>query len=97
MTAMTLEDLNLSPHPFGFQHKELFPNGYGISIVPERDVDRYELAVLEHSHGHKAHLSYDTEITEDVLRWCTREAIWEFRNRIKNFPPRTVSVGATRQ
>ena len=97
MTSMTLEDLNLRKHPFGFQHYELFPNGYGISVVPERDGEHYELAVIEHTEGHKAHLCYTTEITEDVLRYCTREAIWSLRDRIKDFPPRTVSVGSFRQ
>lgn len=88
MTAMTLEDLNLSRHPFGFQHTEHFPNGYGVSVVPEADGEHYELAVMAHEKGRHAHLTYDTEVTNDVVRWCTREAVWELRDRIKNLPAR---------
>ena len=94
---MTLEDLNLYPHPCGFQHREYFPNGYGISLIPEADGEHYELAVVEHVDGAKAHLTYSTPVTQDVLRYCTREAIWELRDRVKNLPPRTISVAAFRQ
>ncbi len=94
---MTLEDLNLFPHYNGFQHREYFPNGYGLSVIPEPDGEHYELAVVEHADGAKAHLCYTTEITQDVIRYCTREAIWELRNRIQNLPPRCVSVAPLRQ
>jgi hypothetical protein len=94
---MTLEDLNLYPHPCGFQHLEYFPNGYGLSVIPELDGEHYELAVVEHADGAKAHLCYTSEITQDVLRYCTREAIWELRDRIQNLPPRCVSVAPLRQ
>ena len=93
---MGLKDLNLSRHPFGFQHTEHFPNGYGISVLPEQDGEHYEFAVLEHTEGRKAHLTYNSEVTSDVIRWCTREAVWELRDRVKNLPPRTVSAGALR-
>ncbi len=97
MSEMTLEDLNLYPHYNGFQHREYFPNGYGISLIPEADGEHYELAVVEHVDGAKAHLTYSTPVTQDVLRYCTREAIWELRDRIRNLPPRTISVAAFRQ
>ncbi len=94
---MTLEDLNLFPHYNGFQHREYFPNGYGLSVIPELDGEHYELAVIEHKEGKHAHLTYETEITQDVIRYCTREAIWELRDRIRNLPPRCVSVAPLRQ
>jgi hypothetical protein len=94
---MTLEDLNLFPHYNGFQHREYFPNGYGLSVIPELDGEHYELAVVEHVDGAKAHLTYSTPLTQDVLRYCTREAIWSLRDRIRNLPPRTVSVVPERQ
>jgi hypothetical protein len=94
---MKLDDLQLFPHPAGFQHKELFDNGYGVSIIPELDGEHYEVAVLEHSKGHKAHLTYDTVITDDVIRYCDVNAVDTLIDRIRNLPPREVAVGPLRQ
>ncbi len=94
---MQLEDLDFYPHPAGFQARAYFPNGYGVSIIPERDLEHYELAVIEHKEGAKAHLCYTTEITQDVIRYATRDAVQTLVERIRNLPPRTVSVGAWRQ
>ena len=94
---MNLADLKVFPHPAGFQHKELFDNGYGISVIPELDGEHYEVAVLEHSQGHKAHLTYDTVITDDVIRYCTVNAVDTLIDRIRNLPTRTVAVGPKRQ
>jgi hypothetical protein len=94
---MKLDELKAFPHPAGFQHKELFDNGYGVSVIPESDGVHYELAVLEHSQGHKAHLTYETEITDDVIRYATVDAVDTLIDRIRNLPPREVAVGSTRQ
>jgi hypothetical protein len=87
---MRLADLKVIPHPRGFMHRERFDNGYGISVIPEKDGEHYEVAVLEHSKGHKAHLTYDTVITDDVLRYCTVNAVDTLIERIRNLPSRTV-------
>jgi hypothetical protein len=71
-------------------HEDLFDNGYGISVIPEEDGEHYEVAVLEHAKGHKAHLTYDTVITDDVLRYCTVNAVDTLIERIRNLPPRTI-------
>lgn len=94
---MKLEDLTLYKHPAGFQAKALFDNGYGVSIIPELDGEHYELAILEHSEGHKAHLTYQTEITDDVIRYATVNAVDTLVERIRNLPPRTVARGESRQ
>jgi hypothetical protein len=94
---MQIEDFDFFPHPAGFQARAYFDNGYGVSIIPERDLEHYELAVIEHKEGAKAHLCYTTEITQDVIRYATREAVESLVERIRNLPPRTVSVGAGRQ
>jgi hypothetical protein len=94
---MNLADLKVRPHPRGFMHQELFDNGWGVSIIPELDGEHYEVAVLEHSQGHKAHLTYDTIITDDVIRYCTVNAVDTLIDRIRYLPPRTVSVGVKRQ
>ena len=89
---MKLEELNVHPHFRGFRHEALFPNGYGVSIIPEEDGEHYELAVLEHSKGHKAHLTYDTVVTDDVLRYCTVNAVDTLIERVRALPPRGVAV-----
>jgi hypothetical protein len=94
--GLTLEDLDFYPHPAGFQARAYFDNGYGVSILPERDLEHYELAVVEHVEGAKAHLCYTSEITQDVIRYATREAVEALVERIRNFPPRTVTVSAER-
>jgi hypothetical protein len=82
-----LSDLRLFPHRNGFQHKELFENGYGISVIPENDGVTYEVAVLEHSQGRHAHLTYDTQITNDVVRYCDVDRVDELIEQIRNLPP----------
>jgi len=94
---MKLSDLSVRPHFRGFMHQQLFDNGYGISVVPEEDGEHYEVAVLEHKKGHKAHLTYDTVITDDVIRWCTVDAVDTLIDRISNLPPREIAVGPLRQ
>jgi len=89
---MKLEDLNVHPHFRGFRHEALFDNGYGVSVIPEDDGIHYELAVLEHSEGRKAHLCYTTTVTSDVLRYCTVDAIDTLIDRVRNLPPSEVSV-----
>ena len=86
---MKLEDLKIFKHPAGFQHRELFENGYGISVIPELDVGEdplYEVAVLAHNKGRYAHLTYETEITDDVIRFCTADAVDTLIERIRNLP-----------
>ena len=88
---MKLEDLKVYKHRAGFQHKELFENGYGISVIPELDVGEdplYEVAVLTHREGKHAHLTYETEITNDVIRFCTVDAVDTLIERIRNLPQR---------
>jgi hypothetical protein len=86
---MKLEDLKIFKHPAGFQHRELFENGYGISVIPELDVGEdplYEVAVLTHNEGRHAHLTYESEITNDVIRCCTVDAVDTLIERIRNLP-----------
>jgi hypothetical protein len=86
---MKLDDLKIFKHPAGFQHQELFENGYGISVIPELDVGEdslYEVAVLTHNEGRHAHLTYETVITDDVIRFCTVDAVDTLIERIRSLP-----------
>jgi hypothetical protein len=84
---MKLADLKLFKHPSGFQHRELFDNSYGISVIPESDGVTYEVAVLRHTKGKKQHLCYSTEVTNDVIRYCTVNAVDTLIERIRSLPP----------
>jgi hypothetical protein len=86
---MKLEELKVFPHPMGFQHRELFENGYGISVIPDNSLGEdplYEVAVLTHNEGRHAHLTYETEITDDVIRYCTVDAVDTLIERIRSLP-----------
>lgn len=86
---MKLDDLKIFKHPAGFQHRELFENGYGISVIPELDVGEdplYEVAVLAHNEGKRAHLTYETEITNNVIRYCTVDEVDTLIERIRSLP-----------
>ena len=85
---MKLSELQVRPHPRGFMHQELFSNSYGISVIPEEDGVHYEVAVLEHVEGRKAHLTYDTVITNDVIRYATVDAVDTLIELIRNLPTR---------
>jgi hypothetical protein len=86
---MKLEDLNVVPHFRGFHVRELFENGYGISVIPENDASEeplYEVAVLRHNEGKHATMAYDTGITEDVIRFCTVDVVDTLIERIRSLP-----------
>jgi hypothetical protein len=86
---MKLADLRLFQHRNGFQHKELFVNNYGVSVIPEADGETYEVAVLQHSQGRHAHLTYDTEVTNDVIRYATVDKVDALIEQIRNLPAAT--------
>jgi hypothetical protein len=83
---MKLDDLAFYKHPAGFQAKALFDNGYGVSILPELDGETYELAVLRHYGKKKAHLTYTSGVTNDVIRYATVNSIDSLTERIKSLP-----------
>ena len=67
---MRLSDLTFCKHAFGFQAVAEFSNGYGLSIVPERDGSTYEVAVL-----FKGAITYDSGLTNDVFRYLTVDSV----------------------
>ena len=85
---MKLADLNVHPHPNGFRHEALFGNGFGVSILPEADGKHYEVAVMKHEKGKRARLTFDTAITNDVLRYCTVDMVDMLIENIQSLPPK---------
>jgi hypothetical protein len=67
---MQLSDLTFRKHAFGFQAVAEFPNGYGLSIVPEPDGATYEVAVLFNGA-----ITYESGLTQDVFRYVTVDSV----------------------
>jgi len=67
---MDLSDFTFYRHPAGFQALASFDNGYGLSILPESDGERYEVAILKDGH-----ITYESGLTEDVFRYVTVDAV----------------------
>ena len=84
---MEFDNLTIQPHFRGKMRHGLFDNGYGVSVIPEEDGVTYELAVLRHSNGNRQQLSYDTPVTDDVVRYATVNAINTLIDRVRNLPP----------
>ena len=69
--------------------KQLFENGYGISVVSENnlgDEPLYEVAVLTHKDGKFVRLTYDSGITQDVIRYCTVLAVESLIDLVRQLP-----------
>ena len=85
---MKLSDLNVHPHPRGFRHEALFDNGFGVSVISEADGKHFEVAVMKHENRKKARLTFDTAVTNDVLRFCTVEMVDILIENIQSLPPK---------
>lgn len=96
---MKLEDLQLFPHPAGFQHKELFDNGLGISVIPESDGVHYEAAIFVHEDKRNARILTDWDRDFDgVFRYLTVDQVEELIDRVKGYTGSPKQFGApTRQ
>ena len=66
--------------------KQLFDNGYGVSVIPEADGETYEIAVLLHTKGKYVRLTYDTPVTNDVIRYASKSQTEEVIEQIRNLP-----------
>ena len=73
------------------QHKQFFPNGYGVSIVQHNfsyESDRqWELAILKGTSENWRTLCYGTEITYDVIGDLYESEVNELCERVKNLTP----------
>lgn len=71
-----IKDIEFKPFQGGVAGSIMFDNGYGVSVVSHKysyggEKGLYELAILD-SDGK---LTYDTEITNDVLGYLTPVAV----------------------
>lgn len=72
----------------GIQYIFRFSNNYGASVIKHNgsyghEVDLWELAVIEFGRAYNWHLTYDTEITDDVIGHLTDEEVRTYLQKIK--------------
>jgi len=84
----TIEDLKFQSHPAGYQAIGLFENGWGVSVVPESDMVHYEVAIMQHENGIHSHITYESGLTDDVLRYLTHENVSEVIAQAQSLSPR---------
>lgn len=66
------------------RHKEFYPNGYGISIIPDLDnSELFEVVVLKGDEDN-CDLCYDTHITDDVIRGLTADEVEMIKQEVKS-------------
>lgn len=83
---MKVSDLVFKNHPLGFEGTvaaHTFSNGYGASIITgehaySNEDAPYELAVLYNNE-----ITYDTELTDDVLGYLTEDEVNEYLLKIE--------------
>jgi len=89
----TLNDIEPVSHQLGWQRRKLFPNGWGVSVIPEHGhPDLCEIAVIAHEGGKNAMISGDSGLfgpEEPVARRLTFDEAEHFVNIIEKLPPRT--------
>lgn len=68
------------------QWKVYFPNKFGLSIITGRgthsDENSVEVAILKKDID-GWHLTYDTPLTDDVIRYVTKEELIELINEVQ--------------
>lgn len=79
-------------HPAGFQAVAMFDNGFGVSVIPEPDMQHYEVAILRHTDKVKSHICYDSGLTDDVFRYLTRDDVHNLIMRARNLKEGTKVV-----
>jgi hypothetical protein len=87
--SLLFKDYDFRQHPAGFQAVKLYPNGFGISVIPESDGVTYEVAVLRHKNGTHSYLCYDSGVTDDVFRRLNVDKVEAVALRVRNLPEGT--------
>lgn len=79
--------VDVNPYLGGIQREYKFPNGYGASCVCNIGsyggyAGLWEIAVLDLN----GNITYDTDITDDVIGYLTEEAVQETLEIIRKLP-----------
>ena len=74
------------------RYREFYPNGYGISIVPDIDnTSLFEVAVLKGSEK-VFKICYDTHLTDDVIRGLTLKEAHEIAKQISELSENKIKL-----
>lgn len=84
-----LTDFEFRPHKFGFQAVGLFPNNFGVSVIPETDREHYEVAILQHDNGKRVTICVTSGLTNDVFRFLSRDSVHDVIAVTRNLKPGT--------
>lgn len=69
------------------RYREFYPNGYGVSIIPDIDNSSfYEVAVLK-GIEEKYDICYETPITDDVIKGLTLSQAHEIAKQVSELEP----------
>ena len=78
------------------RRRQLFPNGWGVSVIPEyQSDDLYEVAVMRHDNGRHAQLTVESGLfgpNEQVSRRHTVEEVDRIIQQIETLPDRGFNV-----
>lgn len=88
---MKFSDLQFKDHKNhlgGVQALHNFDNGYGVSVIKSKfsyggPAGLYEMAIL-----HEGFITYDSDITDDVLGHLTPEDVERYMAKVKALPMR---------
>ena len=87
--TMQLADFDFRPHRAGFQAVGLFDNGFGCSVIPESDGQRYEVAIMQHKNGRHATICVTSGLTDDVFRYLSVDSVHDVIAVTRNLKPGT--------
>jgi hypothetical protein len=82
--VIDLKEFDFYPHEAGFRAIGLFPNNFGVSVIPEADQQHYEVAVLEHNGKGHSGLCYTSGLTYDVFRNLTVDQVHAVVDKVRN-------------
>ena len=69
------------------RYREFYPNGYGVSIIPDIDNSSfYEVAVLKGTEE-EYDICYETPITDDVIKGLTLSQAHEIAKQVSELEP----------
>ncbi len=81
----TFEDLEFKPHPIGngLQVVMNFDNDYGVSVVKFNGSYGYHQDLWEVAILYKDELTYNTDITDDVLGYQTEQDVTDVMKMVQ--------------
>jgi len=82
----TFKDLEFKPHPIGngLQATMNFDNDYGVSVVKFNGSYRFNKDLWEVAILYKDALTYNTDITDDVLGYQTDQDVTDVMKKVQD-------------